>query len=204
MVIKMSNSLDQLLERNQRFSKGEGVISISELKEAREQTIEGQKPQTLIIACSDSRVAPETIFLAKPGEIFTLRTAGNVVDNYETLATIEYAIFHLNVKTVLVIGHENCGAVTAALKGGNNLEENLKKLIEKIKVSVQQAKEKLERAKELYDENRLLEESIKFNIFNTINTILQIKGVKEKIEKGDLKIIPAYYELSTGVVRILE
>ena len=74
----------------------------------------GQKPFALVVCCSDSRVVPEEIFSVNPGEIFVIRTAGNVINEGE-LATIEYGIVHLHISYVLVLGHTLCGAVHASM-----------------------------------------------------------------------------------------
>ena len=83
---------------------------------ARSKTENGQKPYAVIITCSDSRVIPEAVFGAGNGELFVIRVAGNVVGENE-LASVEYAVCHLGVKVVVVMGHTHCGAVHAALHG---------------------------------------------------------------------------------------
>jgi carbonic anhydrase len=86
------------------------------LKELRDNLVKGQHPEVLVITCSDSRVVPEFIFNASLGDIFVIRTAGNVINDGE-LATVEYAIEHLKVKRIIVLGHTHCGAVHATIKG---------------------------------------------------------------------------------------
>ena len=85
------------------------------LKERRDELVKGQHPDTLIITCSDSRVVPEFIFNCSLGDIFVIRTAGNVINEGE-LATVEYAIEHLKVKRIVVLGHTHCGAIHACIK----------------------------------------------------------------------------------------
>ena len=85
------------------------------LKDRRDELVKGQHPETLIITCSDSRVVPEIIFNCSLGDIFVIRTAGNVINEGE-LATVEYAIEHLKVKHIIVLGHTHCGAVHATIK----------------------------------------------------------------------------------------
>lgn len=101
-----------LINRNKVF-----VTRISrddKLKNIRDELIKGQHPTTLVITCSDSRVVPEYIFNATLGELFVIRTAGNVVNEGE-LATIEYAVEHLHIKDIVVLGHTHCGAIHAAI-----------------------------------------------------------------------------------------
>lgn len=85
------------------------------LKDRRDELVKGQHPEVLVIACSDSRVVPEIIFNCSLGDIFVIRTAGNVINEGE-LATVEYAIEHLKIKRIVVLGHTHCGAVHATIK----------------------------------------------------------------------------------------
>ena len=86
-----------------------------DLKDRRDELVKGQHPEVLVITCSDSRVVPEFIFNCSLGDIFVTRTAGNVINEGE-LATVEYAIEHLKVKRIVVLGHTHCGAVHATMK----------------------------------------------------------------------------------------
>ncbi len=94
-----------ILKRNENFANSN--------KEQITKSAKSQNPVCAVVSCSDSRVPPELLFEAKLGELFTIRTAGGIIDN-AGLASLEYAIEYLNVKTVLVLGHTNCGAVTHA------------------------------------------------------------------------------------------
>ena len=106
------NIEEKLLKGNQAF-----INSLNKCKEKKEccaELVNGQHPYALIITCSDSRVEPEEIFSTFLGELFVIRTAGNVINDGE-LATVEYAIEHLHIKYILVLGHTHCGAVHAAI-----------------------------------------------------------------------------------------
>lgn len=109
------NALERLKEGNKIYinsAKGVGDIS----PEKRLYTSKnGQKPYAVIVSCSDSRVIPECIFSAGIGDLFVIRVAGNVIDDYQ-LGSIEYAVEHLACRLVVVLGHTGCGAVSAALK----------------------------------------------------------------------------------------
>ena len=100
-----------------------------ELKSKRDNLVNGQHPETLVITCSDSRVVPEMIFNCSLGDIFVIRTAGNVINEGE-LATVEYAIEHLKVKRIIVLGHTHCGAVHASIhkEKGRYLDPILKRI----------------------------------------------------------------------------
>ena len=99
------------------------------LKERRDELVNGQHPEVLVITCSDSRVVPEMIFNCSLGDIFVIRTAGNVINEGE-LATVEYAIEHLKVKRIIVLGHTHCGAVHASIhkEKGRYLDPILKRI----------------------------------------------------------------------------
>ena len=100
-----------------------------ELRDRRDELANGQHPEVLVITCSDSRVVPEMIFNCSLGDIFVIRTAGNVINEGE-LATVEYAIEHLKVKRIIVLGHTHCGAVHASIhkEKGRYLDPILKRI----------------------------------------------------------------------------
>lgn len=112
--ITAAEALERLKKGNESYLTTEtngGNIS----KAIREFTaVNGQKPYAVIVTCSDSRVIPESIFNAGIGELFVIRVAGNVIDNHQ-LGSIEYAADHLNCKLIVVLGHNHCGAVHAAM-----------------------------------------------------------------------------------------
>ena len=108
-------ALAKLKEGNARFSNSK----VSEGKPTaakRAETAKGQHPFAIVLGCADSRTSPEIVFDQNIGDLFVVRNAGNLVDDH-TLGSIEYAVEHLGVRLVVVLGHERCGAVTAALAG---------------------------------------------------------------------------------------
>ena len=111
----MNTILKRMIEANRRYSES-GNLTGSFSAERRAETASGQKPYAVVITCSDSRVIPEAVFSAGIGELFVVRTAGNVIGDTE-LASVEYAVHHLQVKNVIVMGHTGCGAVNAAIIG---------------------------------------------------------------------------------------
>lgn len=106
-------TLDFLREGNERFMKGQTDHPRQD-EERRESQVDGQKPHTIVLSCSDSRVPPEIVFDQGIGDLFVVRTAGEVADG-ASVASIEYAIEHLGAKLLVVMGHHSCGAVKAAL-----------------------------------------------------------------------------------------
>jgi carbonic anhydrase len=130
-------ALAELEAGNKRFVRGE----FSQLRrglERRDQLAAGQRPFAVIVGCSDSRVPPELVFDQGLGDLFVVRIAGNVVDD-SALASIEYAVEHLGAHTIVVLGHERCGAVKAVLDGGH-LGGHLEALAGAIRSAVETAK----------------------------------------------------------------
>lgn len=131
-AVPAAEAFRRLTEGNARFLKGDfhGDASASRRKDTAEN---GQHPYAIIVTCADSRVVPEFIFSAGIGELFVIRTAGNTVSDC-SLGSIEYAIAHLGVRLVVVMGHSCCGAVTAAVEG--NRERHISNITDTIQEAV--------------------------------------------------------------------
>src|SRR5450432_4661515 len=110
-------ALSRLKAGNERFAKSK-VSDGKPVAERRAETAQGQHPFAIIVGCADSRTAPEIVFDQTIGDLFVIRTAGHLVDDY-ALGSIEYGVEHLGARLIVVLGHERCGAVTAALSGGS-------------------------------------------------------------------------------------
>ena len=174
----------KLKEGNRRFVSGQRAGY--DFVKRRKEVLAGQKPFVTIVTCSDSRVIPEFIFDANIGELFVIRTAGNIVDDV-SLGSIEYGIEHLKTPVLLILGHEKCGAVTAACSGGE-AHGKIKDIVKKIKPACKKAGGDVEKAIEL---NLDLVEK---------NILKKSKIVKGLVEKGEVKIKKAKYMLSSGEV----
>ncbi len=137
MTVEYTVSADEAVEKlklgNEKYLQSRtssGDIS----PEARRETCEnGQKPYAVIVTCSDSRVIPESIFSAGIGELFVIRVAGNVMDDHQ-LGSIEYAVEHLGIRLVAVLGHDPCGAVDAAIN--HDPEGYIKFITDEIKLAI--------------------------------------------------------------------
>ena len=152
-------ALERLAEGNKLYidsTKSVGDIS----PEKRLHTSKnGQHPYAVIVGCADSRVIPESIFSAGIGDLFVIRVAGNVIDNYQ-LGSIEYAVEHLGCKLVVVLGHTGCGAVGAALKQNSgyikHITDEIKRAIgaetDEVKASVLNVHQSVAKIKELLSE----------------------------------------------------
>lgn len=130
-------ALSLLREGNQRFIKHREKHPDLSKSRRRELSRSGQHPFAVILGCADSRVPPELIFDQGLGDLFVIRDAGNVIDD-EVLGSIEYAVEHLGTRLVVVLGHEKCGAVTAAA-AGLEAPGHIKTVVDSIKGAVEDA-----------------------------------------------------------------
>lgn len=156
-------------------------------KQHRQGLTEGQEPYAIILSCADSRVVPELVFDTGIGELFVVRVAGNVA-NTSTIATIEYAVAHLKTAVVVVMGHEACGAVSAAIAGGDH-GHNLNHLLAQIAPA---------RAAAADD---TVESVVKKNAeLNALELTSRSKILRESADAGQVAVVSAYYELASGKV----
>ncbi len=180
-----SEAFQKLMEGNKRYiASGKYSGDVSE--ETRILTArEGQHPYAVILCCSDSREIPEAIFSAGIGDLFVIRVAGNVIGKHE-LGSIEYAAGHLGCPLVLVLGHDHCGAVGAALH--READGDILSIIDEI----------LEAAGNETDEFK----ASCLNVKNSVKKIKENAAVRRLIEKG-LEIRGAIYRLERGAVELL-
>lgn len=159
----------------------------------RKELVGGQKPFAAILGCSDSRVPLEMIFDQGLGDIFVIRVAGNVA-NEVTIASVEFAVSELNVPLVMVIGHEKCGAVTAAASE-KTYDGYLHNLIDHIRPSIRRAGGV---------EGELVENAIRINAQIMAQTLIDRSDlIANAANTQQTKIVSAYYHLETGRVEVL-
>ena len=178
-------ALQRLQDGNARYmtaEKNEGNISPTLRKDTCEN---GQKPYAIIVTCSDSRVIPESIFSAGIGELFVIRVAGNVIDKHQ-LGSVEYASAHLGSPLVVVMGHNHCGAVGAAIGGG--AENFINYITDEIKKAIGDEKDDYK--------------ACCLNVKNSVQVIKESLKVQEDDEHG-LKVCGAVYHLEDGKVEFL-
>ncbi len=185
-------ALAKLLEGNTRYVDGK-TSAPNRSKERRSEVAKGQHPFAVVLGCSDSRVPPELLFDAGFGDLFVVRTAGNIADSV-ALGSIEYAVEHLGSKLVVVLGHERCGAVDATVKGGDT-PANIKNVCNMIRPAVDKARDK-------HPED-LLEASVKSNVKMVAEHLRTSPIIGEMIQDGVVKIVGAYYDLDTGAVDVI-
>ena len=189
----------KLVDGNKRYLENKMNACGESSTVTRETLAKGQKPYAIILSCSDSRVPPEIIFDKGLGEIFVARVAGNVADPV-VLGSIEYAAEHLGSPLIMVLGHERCGAVTAAVGAKGKPEGNIGAILRLIQPAVKQAKkEAAGKAKE-----ELVETAIDDNVkLVAANLTKQSKILKEMAEAGKVKIVGAKYDLDDGKVSVM-
>lgn len=182
-------ALKRLLAGNKRF--------VSQTMAHPDQTVErrldqagGQTPFAIIVSCSDSRVGPEVVFDQGIGNLFVVRTAGEVVTDV-AMGSIEYAAAHLGCPLIMVVGHEKCGAVKATLDGGE-APGSIGSIVNLIKPAVDKAKGQ---------GGDVLDNAIKNNAILVSETIAASPIIKEKLAAGSLKIVRGVYDLDEGIVK---
>jgi carbonic anhydrase len=154
-------------------------------KERLAEVFKGQHPKAVVVTCSDSRVSPELIFDQGVGDLFVIRTAGHAVSDYE-MASIEYAVEHLKVKDVIVLGHESCGAIKAFLEHPkDSLPKHLNHLIDYFRH---------ENEEKLPLEHHNVKEAILANVKHTV------KLIQQDFEPNEVIVHGLYYNLESGKV----
>lgn len=173
-------NLADLIEGNRRFiSKVDGRL-------LKDLSAKGQKPEAVVVSCSDSRVPVEVILdETLPGKLFVVRVAGNVVSGPVVIGSIEYAVSQLNVSTIVLLGHTGCGAVRASIEGKFE-SETLAQLCGEIRC----------RSKELA---RAVVENLEYQFQN----LLEIDCIKKGVKNGMLKAYAVIYDLPTGRISII-
>jgi carbonic anhydrase len=185
-IITPDDALNRLKAGNERFVTSKDSTS-KPMAARRAETAQTQHPFATIVGCADSRTAPEIVFDQGIGDLFVIRTAGNLVDDY-ALGSIEYAVEHLGVRLIVVLGHERCGAVTAAL-ASSSAPGHVNALVRDIQPAVVATKGK---------EGDALANAIHEN-----DAAVAAK-IRKETQLGDLaakvRVVEGYYDLDTGKV----
>ena len=194
-VTTPAEAIERLKEGNARYSSDQAVNPHDNSQRLNE-TAPHQAPFCAVVACSDSRVPVEHIFDQGIGDIFVIRTAGNSVNGDLVMGSVDYAIEHLKVKSVIVMGHESCGGVTGAITEPEEEVENSK--IDELLATIR------EDVRDFYGQEDKLDDAIRMNASKQVERILANPEVKEKVEKGELSVVGAYYNVHTGKVDFVE
>jgi carbonic anhydrase len=194
-------AVKRLLEGNERYRSQEPT-NVTRLDESRRKELTGgQTPFASILTCADSRTPPEHIFDAALGELFVCRNAGNVVDDV-TLGSIEYAAAHTGCPVVVVMGHNACGAVAAAVAAAKDPDvhetHNVDDIVRRIMPAV------MSTAEGQTDEREWADTAAKKNVLFSCRNILQRSNLlRKKVRKGTYAVAGAWYDLESGRVSVL-
>ncbi|HEX3135876.1 MAG TPA: carbonic anhydrase [Planctomycetota bacterium] len=185
-------ALDRLMQGNQRFVN-DLMSKAHKDSDRRSEVAKSQHPIAIVVCCSDSRVGPEQLFDVGLGDIFVIRVAGNVVDALE-LGSIEYAAAHLHVPLVVVVGHERCGAVTAAVSG-DPAPAHVLAIVEKIQANL---------AGTAPVAGDAVDQAVRINAKAVAHQIASCGPLlKDMVTAGTLSVVAGRYDLDDGIVTIL-
>ena len=190
--ITPDGALKKLMEGNQRYIEQKRTFP-DQARSRIVEVAEGQHPFATILACSDSRATPEIIFDQGLGDLFDIRIAGNFLDDV-VLGNMEYAVVELGVPLLVILGHERCGAVKAALDG-KALPGHLSTLVAAIKPAVDATKNQLGDA---------WDNAVRANVKMNVNKLKSASPIlAEAVKAGKLKVVGGRYDLDSGKVEII-
>jgi carbonic anhydrase len=193
-IIAPAEAIARLKDGNSRYTNG-NLQHPGQTTERRAELAKSQHPFAIIVSCSDSRVPPEIVFDQGIGDLFICRVAGNVI-NDESLGSIEYAVDHLGVRLILVLGHQRCGTVQAAketIAAKGKAFGHIESLVTAIKPAVEATV------------NGDLDATIKANVKHVVDALRASTPIlKPKVDADELKVVGANYSLDTGLVSFLD
>lgn len=195
--VTQAQALQRLVDGNARFAEGKSIHG-HENVEWRRQLTAGQHPFATVLGCSDSRVPSELVFDQGFGDLFVVRVAGNV-GGADDLGSVEYAVNHLNTPLVLVVGHEGCGAVTAALEADSTRAHEapgIQAMLAHVVPSLKDVNRSLPPREQVHL-------GVEANVRRSVALLRNTPDLKAKIASGALEIVGSVYELETGRIRIL-
>jgi carbonic anhydrase len=194
--VTSDEALARLVEGNRRFVANK-MFHPNESPEQRTRLTSGQAPFAAILGCADSRVPPEIIFDHGLGDIFDVRVAGNIVEDAGS-GSFEYAVEHLGVPLIVVLGHAKCGAVKStveALQAGGEVPGHIAELVRKLKPAVY-------KTKDLPGDK--IDNAVRENARSNAAELAGLEPIlKKKVQEGLLKVVAMRYDLDTGVVELL-
>jgi len=191
-------ALEMLIDGNKRFVDGKSQHP-HENVEWRKTLMDGQHPFAVVVSCSDSRVPVEILFDQGFGDLFVIRVAGNIVSRNE-LGSILYAVEHTDVSLIYILGHENCGAITAAFASAEEREKESGEVQNLLSIIDPGIKD-IDHTLNLNDKVHL---GVEANVGYMKKLLEQNTTIAECLEKNKIKIAAGIYELDTGVVRLLK
>jgi len=202
-VLNAVEALTRLREGNRRFVAGETSSALSS-SARREALVAGQEPFAIILGCSDSRVPAELVFDQSFGDLFVIRVAGNIVAPSQ-VGSVEFAASRFGTPLVVVMGHTQCGAISATLEelqgGATNQSRNLRSIVDRVRPSV----ETLLAGRRQQSTDDLVREAVRANVRASVNHLRHGSELLEKlIQATSLLVVGAEYSLETGEVDFFE
>lgn len=191
-------ALARLKEGNARFIAGNARFQTVQ-KDVLAELAKGQQPYATILGCSDSRVPPELVFDAGFGELFIIRVAGNVLGP-SILGTLQYAAVHLQTPLFVVMGHQGCGAVKAAIASkfqGATQKSRIEVLLEGILPALDGLDGSL-------PEEQLMQSAVEANVRHTVQELLDTPEARARLAGSNMVLLGAVYDIESGRVRFLE
>jgi carbonic anhydrase len=185
-------SLQRLLDGNRRFAAGK-MEHPRQTTARRDEVAKGQYPFAAVLACSDSRTAPEIVFDQGLGDLFVVRVAGNVADHL-VIESLDYAVTHLHARLVVVMGHTHCGAIKAAVEGHDEPDEDVGPMLRELRPAVAAAKTM---PGDVYDN------ASRENVLLIVKDLSSEGPLAPMIKSGELKIVGMMYDIDTGKVTVL-
>lgn len=193
--ISPSDALQKLQVGNARYVCGKSDYPNQGADRRHETFTGGQHPFAAVLTCSDSRVPVELIFDQGFGDIFAIRVAGNITDKHQT-GSIEYAVEHLGVPLVVVMGHRACGAVAASCSSAD-AHDNIGSIVRTIRPAVERVQKRQPQLKG----DALVAEAIKENVYETISKLLSSSHtLNEAAKAGKLRVVGAIYDIEQATV----
>jgi len=191
--INADDALARMKKGNQNFAHMH--LHHPDVNKTRLHSVEAaQHPFVAILACSDSRVPPELVFDQGLGDLFEIRNAGNVLDD-QVIGSVEYAIVHLGVKLVIVMGHQDCGAIHATINH-NHESKYIESLTQFIEPSVEKAK---------IQKGDFVDNVVKNNAYAGAKGLIDADSIiDDYVRHNGVKIVPAFYNMHTGLVEFLD
>jgi carbonic anhydrase len=215
-IVSPAEAMSRLKEGNERYTSGNAQhphesseeraqmaaksyenlgMTAADTAKRRKELANAQHPFAVVVGCADSRVPPEIVFDQGLGDLFVLRVAGNVIDDH-SLGSAEYAVDHLAVRLIVVLGHQRCGAVMAAketIAAKGKAPAHIQSLVTAIRPAVEAT---------VHGD---LEATVKANVKDVVQALRSSTPIlKPKVDSGEVRVVGAYYSLDTGAVNFLE
>ena len=204
MTLDATQALDRLREGNRRFVSNQAAGHVVSDPTRRAELVAGQEPFAIILGCSDSRVPAELVFDQGFGDLFVIRVAGNIVAPSQ-VGSVEFAASRFGTRLVVVMGHSQCGAITATLEEllgrATTQSRNLRSIVDRVRPSVEGLLE-TDLGRDL---DALVKEAVRLNIRASADHLRHGSEMLEQLIQGDgLQVVGAEYSLQTGVVEFFD